>query len=461
MAWKRPNLEVIWPFIRDKYAVSSKSSCPHLWIINLPYFRAQKKHAQSMSVVLMHPSGNNFVRALLQAMQEEDMLAEFNTAIAVDPNSSLLKLLPENMRNELLRRSFSVPKDKIHLYPIREVARLVLPRLGFAGSVRHESGWASLDAVFQNFDAAVSRRLPALTKRKNVTAVYAYEDGALSTFKKAKSLGLKCIYDLPIAYWDTGRRLMNEEAERLPEWSVTLGGGIKDSEKKLERKTQEMELADIVVGPGDFVLNSLPDWARKKKLIMSPFGSPDNNNQQPIDHASKLAKRPLRVLFAGSMGQRKGLGDLFSAVKLLNRKDIELVVMGSLLAPMEFYRSQYQNFVYEAGRPNDQVLALMRSCDVFCLPSIVEGRALVMQEAMSQGLPLVITPNTGGADLIKEGVTGFLVPIRNPNAIAEKLAWFADNRDRIPEMGERAREHASQYTWKGYAKKIVDDIKAG
>lgn len=412
-----------------------------------------------MSVVLMHPSGNNFVRALLQAMEDENILAEFDTAIAVDPNSRLLKLLPLNMRDELMRRSFSIPKNKIHLYPIREVARLVLPRLGFAGSVRHESGWASVDAVFQNFDAAVSRRLPALAKRKNLTAVYAYEDGALSTFKKAKSLGLKCIYDLPIAYWDTGRRLMNEEAERLPAWAVTLGGGIKDSEKKLERKTQEMELADIVVGPGDFVLNSLPDWARKKKLIMSPFGSPDNNHQ-PIDRTDKLSKRPLRVLFAGSMGQRKGLGDLFSAVKLLNRRDIELVVMGSLLAPMEFYRSQYKDFVYEAGRPNDQVLALMRSCDVFCLPSIVEGRALVMQEAMSQGLPLVITPNTGGSDLIIEGTTGFLVPIRNPGAIAEKLAWFVDNRDKLHQMGEKARVHASQYTWKGYAKKIVDDIKA-
>ena len=139
-----------------------------------------------MSVVLMHPNGNNFVRALLQAMEDENILAEFDTAIAVDPNSPLLKLLPLNMRDELMRRSFSIPKNKIHLYPIREVARLVLPRLGFAGSVRHESGWASVDAVFQNFDAAVSRRLPALAKRKNLTAVYAYEDGALSTFKKAK-----------------------------------------------------------------------------------------------------------------------------------------------------------------------------------------------------------------------------------------------------------------------------------
>ena len=176
---------------------------------------------------------------------------------------------------------------------------------------------------------------------------------------------------------------------------------------------------------------------------MSPFGSPDNNHQ-PIDRTDKLSKRPLRVLFAGSMGQRKGLGDLFSAVKLLNRGDIELVVMGSLLAPMEFYRSQYKDFVYEAGRPNDQVLALMRSCDVFCLPSIVEGRALVMQEeAMSQGLPLVITPNTGGSDLIIEGTTGFLDPFVTLSAIAEKLAWFADNRDKLPQIGEKARVHAS------------------
>lgn len=413
-----------------------------------------------MKFLLMHPNGNNNVRALLQVMLDENLLAEFNTAIAVNSSSSLLKLLPGKLRVELLRRSFVVPKNKIHLYPFLETARLMLPRLGFPGAVRHETGWASLDAVFQNFDLAVARRLPDLAKKKGVTAVYAYEDGALATFKKAKSLGIKCIYDLPIAYWATGHKLQREEALRLPDWAATLGGGIHDSEKKLERKTQEMELADAVIGPGDFVLNSLPEWARKKELIMSPFGSPDNKHQ-PIDYVEKSAKRPLRVLFVGSMGQRKGLGDLFAAVKLLNRKDVELVVLGSLLAPMEFYRSQYKDFTYESGRPNDQVLALMRSCDVFCLPSIVEGRALVMQESMSQGLPLIITPNTGGEDLVVEGETGFLIPIRSPEAIAEKIAWFADNREKIPAMGEKARLHASRYTWKNYAKRIIDGVRAG
>src|SRR5690606_32851650 len=109
-----------------------------------------------------------------------------------------------------------------------------------------------------------------------------------------------------------------------------------------------------------------------------------------------------RILFVGSMGQRKGLGDLFAAMRHFSPKEVELVVMGSLLAPMEFYKEQLPHFRYEGGRPNEQVLTLMRSCDVFCLPSIVVGRALVMQEAMSQGLPIIITPNTGGEDLVCE-----------------------------------------------------------
>jgi hypothetical protein len=231
-----------------------------------------------MKFVLMHPTGNNFVRALLKAMLDENLLGEFDTAIAIAASNPLLKFLPGKLRDELLRRSFHVPKNQLHLYPLRETARLVLPKLGFRGAVRHETGWASMDAIFQHFDLAVARRLPGLLRTKNISAVYAYEDGALATFKKARSLGLKCVYDLPIAYWSTGQRLLREEALRLPEWAVTLGGGIQDSQRKLDRKTQEMELADIVVGPGDFVLNSLPDWARKKELIMSPFGSPEHTH---------------------------------------------------------------------------------------------------------------------------------------------------------------------------------------
>ena len=206
-------------------------------------------------------------------------------------------------------------------------------------------------------------------------------------------------------------------------------------------------------------MNSLPNWAQNKNQIMSPFGSPLVDVTTLTD-INKSQNKPLRVLFVGSMGQRKGLGDLFEAIKLLNRSDVELVVMGSLLAPMEFYKLENNNFVYEPGRPHQEVLALMRSCDIFCLPSIVEGRALVMQEAMSQGLPIIITPNTGGEDLIIEGETGFLVPIASPNAIAEKINWFADNRGEIKRMRLNAINHSALYTWANYGQKIVNELYA-
>ena len=409
-----------------------------------------------MKVIISHPTGNRNVRAVIAGLANANMLSGFNTTLVADPDALWIKLLPNNLRTEWLRRSFPVAKTKIHTRPMIELARMVMPKFGYKNCIEHEKGWASIDAVYQDLDRNTAKQLAS--NKLKPDAVYAYEDGALETFKQAKALGVKCIYDLPIAYWKTVKELMNQEAERLPQWAPTLGGGIQDSEAKLERKTQEFELADVVVGPGSFVMDSLPVFANKK-LIVSPFGSPEFD--KTYDEGSiglKPINKPLRVLFAGSMGQRKGLADLFTAIKKINSKNVELVVMGSLLAPAEFYRNELADFTYETGRSHDKVLELMRTCDVFCLPSIVEGRALVMQEAMSQGLPLIITSNTGGADLIDEGETGFLVPTSSPEAIAEKIVWFMDNRNRVAEMGIKAMQKAATYTWDAYGNTIAKSI---
>ncbi|MGY2134551.1 glycosyltransferase family 4 protein [Hymenobacter sp. HD11105] len=410
-----------------------------------------------MKVVLSHPTGNANVRAVLKGLGDAEALAEFHTTVATKGASFLLPLLPQGIQHEWLRRSFAIPSSQLRTHPFPEIARLFLPRIGLPAFTTPESGFASIDAVYQNLDNAVANRLTALAK--STTAVYAYEDGALATFTQAKKLGIKCIYDLPIAYWEYGRKLLNEEAIRLPKWAITLGGGITDSRDKLERKTRELELADIVIVPSQFVKDSLPSWTASKHIIVAPFGTPEAGSRKDQRKEYSTAN-PLRVLFVGSLGQRKGLGDLFAAIRLLNRSDVELVIMGTVLAPMAFYKSELPTFAYEQGRPHDQVLALMKSCDVFCLPSIIEGRALVMQEAMSQGLPLIITPNTGGSDLIKEKQTGFLVPIRSPEVIAEKLAWLLENPSEAYKMGQLAKDHATTYTWEKYSQHIVKCLKA-
>ena len=412
-----------------------------------------------MKLILSHPTANNFARAAAYRFEEEEMLYAFYTSIALFPGGIIGKLQKVSFLKDIQRRNF---KPELKPYtkssPWLEIGRMLSMKAGLKYLIRNEYGLFSVDSVYKNMDKYVAADLNNAAKN-GVNAVYAYEDGALETFIEAKKLGLKCIYDLPIAYWETGKKLMDQEAERLPEWAATLGGGILDSTTKLERKSRELELADLVVVPSPFVMDSLPEWAKKKKVVIAPFGTPVSNSEDVIIERNKDNKKPLRVLFAGSMSQRKGLGDLFAAVKLLNNTNIELVVMGKPQASMAFYKNEFHDFKYEHGRPNDEVLALMRTCDVFCLPSIVEGRALVMQEAMSQGLPLIITPNTGGKDLVIEGKTGFMIPIRSPHVIAEKLNWFLENRSEILEMGKSAKLHAQKYTWENYGNLIVEAIK--
>jgi glycosyltransferase involved in cell wall biosynthesis len=253
------------------------------------------------------------------------------------------------------------------------------------------------------------------------------------------------------------RPLLQEEAQRLPEWAPTLVGPD-DSAEKLDRKTRELELADMVICPSRFVHDSLPPRIRERtQCVISEFGSPSVSGDCTASRAGDEGRR-LRVLFAGAMTQRKGLADVFAAMKLLGRADVDLIVMGAPLAPMAFYRQQFPHFTYEAPRPREEVLALMRRCDVLVLPSIVEGRALVQQEALSCGLPIIVTANAGGADLVDEGRTGFLVPIRSPEKIASALDTLAERRADLPEMRRAAQAKAAEYRWSDYGTRILEAI---
>lgn len=401
-------------------------------------------------ILLTHPTGNSFVRALLRGFERSGLDYSFYTTLAFDQASWWAHWMPSRARTEMGRRRFDIPGSRCYRRPGRELGRLLLSRCPGRPWVGHETGPFSVDAVYQDLDQYVAGELDQ--SGGQIRAVYAYEDGAHETFAAARLLGMKCCYELPIAYWETSRRLLQEETQRWPEWEPTLLG-TRDSEEKLQRKTEELHWADLVVCPSSFVRESLPEEIRRtKRCLVAEFGSPVVSRERR-ERAEQTG--PLRVLFAGSMTQRKGLADLFAAMELLRRSDVELVVMGSLLLPLEFYRKHCAHFSYEPTRSHDGVLALMRTCDVLVLPSIVEGRALVQQEAMSCGLPIIATRNAGGEDLIETGKTGFLIPIRAPAEIAAKIAWFADHRSELAEMRSYVREKALGLTWQRYADKII------
>ena len=398
-------------------------------------------------VILSHPTGNAFVREALRALQDADMLSAFCTSLGFHDNDPWLKLpIPQRWKHKLERRHYAIPKAKLKRRPCLEITRLLGQRI--LGS-HFKAG--PIDAIYATVDKLTADNIHQLKP----DGVYAYEDGALESFKAATTLSVPCFYELPIAYWKELHKLLEDAADRRPDWAPTLAFQ-KDSTDKCAQKDEELTYADSIICPSKFVYDSLPDSIKKEKpCTILPYGAPPPQTSTK----QKQKTKTLRVLFAGALSQRKGLADLFDAINLLNRSDIELITMGSLQAPLSFYQEACPHFTYESPRPHQDVLKLMQSCDVFALPSIVEGRALVQLEALSCGLPLLITPNTGGEDLIKETETGFLVPPHSPQAIAEKLNWLADNKDALPSMQAAALNQAKKSSRGSFRHQWIQHVK--
>jgi glycosyltransferase involved in cell wall biosynthesis len=92
----------------------------------------------------------------------------------------------------------------------------------------------------------------------------------------------------------------------------------------------------------------------------------------------------------------------------------------------------------------------IHTADLFAFPSLAEGFALVILEAMSCGVPVVSTGHTCAPDVMVDGRHGFIVPIRDSKAVAEKLAWGVENRAELAEMGRAAASQARLFTWERF-----------
>src|ERR1044072_8777691 len=189
-----------------------------------------------------------------------------------------------------------------------------------------------------------------------------------------------------------------------------------------------------------------------EKIFVEPYGV-----DQTVFAPSNEKFSNFSVVWASSYTQTKGIGYLLEALALDPVPGIELVLAGYPYGSdaVSLYEDRVR--VRRLGHiPRQELGAIMGRCHAHVFPTLIDGFGRNIIEAMASGLPVITTPNCAGPDLIENGVTGFIIPIRDTDAICERLAGIADHPQEAIAMGERARDRVLSLTQDDYLQRFSD-----
>ncbi|WP_432221432.1 glycosyltransferase family 4 protein [Flavobacterium sp. TMP13] len=408
-------------------------------------------------ILFSHPTLNENAKALIDGLLRNKILYKIYTCVAIFEGQLLDKLSKHSKLNDLKRRRLDstwqlLTKSKSFF----EFGRLLASKFHVQFLVKHEKGFFCIDKVYQKHDKWIANNLIG-EQKKGATAVYAYEDGALATFIKAKKIGMNCIYDLPIGYWRSARLLMQKEFDLNPEWAETLTG-FNDSYKKLSNKDHELALADIIFVASTFTKKTLETYpGNLPEIKVIPYGFPEVRQKKIYE---PLANRKLKVLFIGGLSQRKGLSYLFEAVEGM-RNAVELTIVGQKSVDnCSALNNALEKHQWIPSLSHDQVLDCMKQHDVLVFPSLFEGFGLVITEAMSQGVPVITTNRTAGPDLIRDGVDGWIVKPGSAIAIKRVITKIIERPELLEILGTAAQKKAQTRPWSVYGQEMTDALSS-
>ena len=406
------------------------------------------------TVSLVHQINPTNAQQAALALLEANLLKELITTVTYNPQArlwQLLNFLPKQWRsliiNELSRRTWSGIHDlPMVTYPWQEVIRILLLRTNLA------STWLKnvdlVNWVYVGLDEQVGKY-----HLQGLDAIYSYEDLAATTFAQAKQQGILCLYDLPIPYYAMTGKIMKQEAELFPEIAPAIPS-IREPREKIRRKQQEIELADHIFVASSISKQSLLEIGVKaEKITVIPYGS-------PLEYFQPQPKPDncLRALFVGRLSPRKGVHYLLQAWQNLKLTDAELMLVGTNMFPPGWLEQYGEIYHHVPSVPHLLLNQYYSSASVFVFPSLVEGFGLVLLEAMCCGIPVITTTNTAGPDIITDGVEGFIIPIRDVEALQEKLEWCYHHPQELAAMGQAARRKAEQLNWGLYRDRLANKV---
>lgn len=335
--------------------------------------------------------------------------------------------------------AIKLPQHKVHGNPFVGLDyRRKLRRFGYFRTETHNEA-----------SEALARQAVRLLGTLNASTVYSFDIQALETFRACSGRPIRLVLEQCIA----PRRSQMEVLERLRSLFAP-----DEHQRQLEhlswwseRETEEWDLAHRIVCPSVYVRDELIRWGvPQEKIKVVPYGF-SRPNEDGDTSREAVAKAQPRAIFAGTVEPRKGIQDVVAAMRTLEEGLLQLDVFGRLAGGNpEDYTAP--GVTVHGKVAFDQLKRAYANANIFVLPSYIEGSASVVYEAMSYGLPCIVTPETGS--VVRNEIEGFVVPAGDTNRIAECLERLCRDPDLRAQMGQAAIERAREFTIEKYGQRL-------
>ena len=331
-----------------------------------------------------------------------------------------------------------IPPEKIHVFPWLHGPYMACSHFGLSGWRWLDREWSWL--AHETLDRYVEHNL------LEPTILISLSGSGLHAGGMAQLLGGVHICDRGSTHIRVQDELLREEYQRYG----LCWRGI--DPRSIAKEEAEYAQADRISVPSQFCYDTfVAQGVSENKLLKIPYGSRlDRFHPVSFRHHDN---EEFRILFVGAAGPRKGLMDLLEAFRMFRHSRKRLVLVGSVVPEAKACLSKVnqEQITLVGSVSNVQLIEYYNQASVFVLPSIEEGLAMVVGEAMACGCPVVASTNTGASELINDGVEGFIVPIRAPEVIANRLQQLADQPELRERMGRAALARVQQLGgWDAY-----------
>lgn len=273
---------------------------------------------------------------------------------------------------------------------------------------------------------------------------------ATELFDRAEAAGALKVLDCPNShptsyhgYWQRECDLWCPgEKVPIPQWMFA-------------RMNRELERADVILCPSTFVRDTmLTNGIAAEKCFVNPFGV----NTEIFKPRTVVPARP-KFVAIGTISVRKGYQYLFRAFELVKKQmpEAELVVVGDYKTDFRHEQPKWAGaFTHHPSLSHTELAALMQNCTAFVFPSVEEGFARVIAEAMGAGLPILASYESGAPTLVDDGVEGIIVRARDPQHIADAMLRVAKDAGLCERMGRAAcKKGAVKNTWLDYGDRLL------